>query len=255
MELDIPKLISSYRSWQDERTNVTNHGRWYEISTPFINRNNDYLHIYAQGREDGTILLSDDGQTIADLEMSGCDLNTEKRQSLLYGVLSSFAVQRNGNALITVATANNFPVRKHNLVQAMLAVDDLFYLSQPTIRNLFVEDVGNWLHEKDVRFLRNFKTTGRSGFSYLYDFAIPRSRNKPDRLISTVSVPDKLTAQKLIAQRVDTAVELQKDTQYFAIINETSKTASPSFLKALESVEMYPIRWRRREEGLLALQE
>jgi hypothetical protein len=39
------------------------------------------------------------------------------------------------------ASPDNFPSRKHSLVQAMLAVNDMFYLAVPMVTSLFYEDV------------------------------------------------------------------------------------------------------------------
>ena len=50
-----------------------------EITTPYLDRNNDYLQIYAQRA--GFVFLTDDGLTIGDLEQTGA-LNSPKRQDL-----------------------------------------------------------------------------------------------------------------------------------------------------------------------------
>ena len=68
-----------------------------------------------------SFVLTDDGYTIHDLEASGCNLNTEKRWDFLRMTLNGFGVRLNGNALEVHATAENFGVRKHNLIQAILA--------------------------------------------------------------------------------------------------------------------------------------
>ena len=47
------------------------------------------------------------------------------------------------------ASENNFSLRKHSLIQAMLAVNDLFYLASPIITSLFREDVEAWLNSSN----------------------------------------------------------------------------------------------------------
>src|SRR5215472_10093916 len=56
----------------------------------------------------------------------------------------------------------NFPVCKHNLIQAMLALNDLFYLAKPVVESLFFEDVVAWLDGNDVRYTPKVKFTGTS---------------------------------------------------------------------------------------------
>lgn len=63
--------------------------------------------------------------------------------------LNGFGAKLNPNQAIEVtATAENFALRKHNLLQAMLAVNDLFYLAKPVVESLFYEDVVTWLAAK-----------------------------------------------------------------------------------------------------------
>ena len=100
-------------------------GSWVEITTPYLDRHNDALQIYARS-ENGAFVLTDDSYIIHDLEASGCKLDTEKRKDLLQMTLNGFGVKLNHEAIEVQATPENFPLRKHNLIQAMLAVNDLF---------------------------------------------------------------------------------------------------------------------------------
>jgi hypothetical protein len=100
---------------------------WVEITTPYLDRHNDALQIYVRA-ENGGYVLTDDGYTIHDLQASGCNL-TGKRQDLLKMTLSGFGVKLRDEALEVQSTADTFPLKKHSLVQAMLAVNDLFYLA------------------------------------------------------------------------------------------------------------------------------
>src|SRR5882762_4073748 len=125
MIADIEKLLSDYRAWLKDTTTLRDlNGEWVEITTPYLDRHSDALQIYAR-RENGGFLLSDDSYTIHDLEGSGCNLNTGKRQDLLKMTLNGFGVKLNNEALEVHANPENFPLRKHNLIQAMLAVNDL----------------------------------------------------------------------------------------------------------------------------------
>jgi hypothetical protein len=118
---DIEKLLNDYRAWLKEKTTLREvDGSWIEITTPYLDRHNDALQIYAQ-QENGGYLLTDDSYTIHDLEASGCNLHTEKRRDLLNMTLNGFGVKIDKEALQIRATAESFPLRKHNLIQAMLA--------------------------------------------------------------------------------------------------------------------------------------
>src|SRR5262245_45257643 len=114
---DIERLMDDYRAWLRQKTTLREvNGSWVEITTPFLDRNNDALQIYAR-KSNGEYLLTDDSYIIHDLEASGCSLNTPKRQDLLKMTLNGFGVRLNAAALEIQATPETFPLRKHNLIQ------------------------------------------------------------------------------------------------------------------------------------------
>ena len=127
---DIHRLLESYHVWLKDKTVLRMVDQWVEIATPYLDRHNDALQIYAK-RENGGFILTDDGYTIDDLEEGGCKLESRKRQDLLKMTLNGFGVQIEDRALQVHASPENFGLRKHNLVQAMLAVNDMFYLGCP----------------------------------------------------------------------------------------------------------------------------
>src|SRR6266581_66889 len=111
---DIEKLLNAYRTWLKEKTTLREvDGNWVEITTPYLDRHNDVLQIYAR-QENAGYLLTDDSYLIHDLEASGCNLHTEKRQDLLRMTLNGFGVKLNREALEIRATVETFPLRKHN---------------------------------------------------------------------------------------------------------------------------------------------
>ena len=128
---DIRSLLDQYTKWLRDKTSLRQISDWIEISTPYLDRHNDCLQIYAK-RQNGGYLLTDDGYIIEDLQQSGCKLDTGKRQALLNMTLNGFGIRLNDGRLEIQASPDNFAVRKHNLVQAMLAVNDLFNRIQNT---------------------------------------------------------------------------------------------------------------------------
>ena len=140
MKIDeIQQLLNEYIAWLKDKTTLREApDDWVEITTPYVDRHNDHLQIYAKKR-DGIYILTDDGYTIQDLTMSGCKLDSQRRKDLLKMTLNGFGVQIENDALMLKASKENFALRKHNLIQAMLAVNDLFYLAVPMIASLFYE--------------------------------------------------------------------------------------------------------------------
>jgi len=126
---EMDELIEKYSSWLKDKTILkTIDDQWIEITTPYLDRHNDCLQIYAKKDENG-FLLTDDGYILNDLLNSGCDLKSTKRQEFLKKTISGFGVQLDGDQLVIHTSKDNFPLKKHNIIQAMLAVNDLFYLA------------------------------------------------------------------------------------------------------------------------------
>ncbi len=84
--------------------------------------------------------------------------------------------QQQATELQVAATSDNFALRKHNLIQAILSVHDMFFLASSTIEALFFEDVAAWLESVDIRYTPRVKFSGKSGFDHMFDFVIPKSK-------------------------------------------------------------------------------
>src|SRR5947209_3320285 len=95
---EIQALMDAYAAWLRDKTMLRAVGGVVEITTPFLDRHNDYIQIYAK-RSDGRFLLTDDGYTLDDLRISGCKLESKRRQDLLRMTLYGFGVEREGEAL------------------------------------------------------------------------------------------------------------------------------------------------------------
>jgi hypothetical protein len=245
---EIQKLLDEYVSWLKDKTTLRGVGdTWVEITTPYLDRHNDALQIYAKG-ENGGYLLSDDSYTIHDLEASGCNLNTEKRRDLLKLTLNGFGVRLNHEAIEIHATPETFPLRKHNLIQAMLAVNDLFFLAKPMVESLFLEDVIVWLDGNGIRYTPKVKFTGISGYDHLFDFVIPKSRVQPERILHAINRPTRDTAEVLIHKWNDTREVRSPDSKAYAVLNDIEQSIPTGVVEALANWKIRPVPWSHRAD-------
>jgi hypothetical protein len=252
---EIDKLLNDYRAWLKEKTTLRElDSDWVEITTPYLDRHNDALQIYARG-ENGGYLLSDDRYVIQDLEASGCNLNTEKRQDLLKTTLNGFGVKLNNEALEIRATAETFPLRKHNLIQAMLAVNDLFYVAKPVVESLFHEDVVTWLDVNEIRYTPKAKFTGTSGFDHLFDFVVPKSRKQSERIVQAINRPTRDNAEAFIYAWSDTREVRPPESKAYAVLNDVEQTISGGVLEAFRNYRIQPVPWSHRAEVVMELAE
>jgi hypothetical protein len=250
--VEIEQLLKNYRDWLKDKTTLRQiNGSWVEITTPYLDRHNDALQIYARS-ENGGFVLTDDSYIIHDLEASGCKLDTEKRKNLLLMTLNGFGVKLNADAIEVHATPENFPLRKHNLIQAMLAVNDLFYLAKPVVESLFYEDVVAWLDVNDIRYTPNVKFTGISGYDQHFDFAIPKSKKQPERIVQAINRPTRDTAMLFINAWGDTRQVRAPDSKAYAVLND-EQPISGSIIDAFRNYDIRPVPWTQRVEVVTEL--
>ena len=127
--LDQIKLKEKYINWLKEEITVNKIGEYLEITSPFLDRYNDYLQIYAKLGEDDEIILTDDAYVIENLQMSGIDINSSKRKQVLESFLEKYNVKLEENALIIKSGIEDFPQKILFLMQTMLNIDNMFMLS------------------------------------------------------------------------------------------------------------------------------
>ncbi|MFH7326476.1 DUF1829 domain-containing protein [Desulfurivibrio sp. C05AmB] len=246
----VASLIDRYYSWLRDKTAWRAINKdWVEITTPYLDRHNDYIQLYLK-QEGDKYVLTDDSHTITDLIQAGCSLDSPKRQKLLQMTINGFGVHLRGQALEVQATPANFALRKHNLLQAILAVNDLFYLASPTVASFFFEDVALWLDSHDIRYTERVKFAGRSGYDHMFDFVVPKSKRQPERILKAINNPNKDYAQATAFSWLDTREARSPEATAFAVLNDEGRQISPSVIEALQNYEITPMIWTRRDEML-----
>ena len=247
--MDCQQVIAEYLKWIKDNTvtKTVEEGKVCSISTPFLDRHNDHLDIYLLKTNDN-LKLTDNGYTIADLKMSGFELNTPKRESILKTALNGFGVKMNGNDELYVdANSQNIGQKKHYLLQAILAVNDMFNLAQETIYSLFKEDVELYFKSNDIFFSKDIKLTGKSGFDHNIDFLIPASKNKPERLIKAINNAIKDTVLSSIMAFNDINQTRETPTRNFVVYNDLERDVSKDVIGALDNYAVKHIPWSQRE--------
>lgn len=243
---DCNELVNEYLNWLREQITVSEVNGACEITTPFLDRHNDFLQIYVK-KEGDKFFLTDAGYILADLQMSGLDL-TPKRQTILQTILRGFGVEQHNSELRVRASKKDFPQQKHSLLQAMLAVNDLFMVAQSRVEAFFLEDVEQYLRLNKIRFIPKVNFIGKSGYSHHFDFAIPPSDAAPERLIKAINRPSRDNITTSIFSWDDTSASREEDSQAYVFLNDQEKAISSNSLTALESYKITPILWTKRDE-------
>ncbi len=250
--MDCQQVINDYLKWIKDNTIVKTieEGKICSISTPFLDRHNDHLDIYLF-KDNGTIRLTDNGYTLADLKMSGFEINTPKRESILKTALNGFGVKMNStDELFVDATVNNIGQKKHYLLQAILAVNDMFNLSQETVYSLFKEDVELYFKSNGIFYSKDIKLTGKSGFDHNIDFLIPASKSKPERLIKAINSAKKDSVLSSIMAFNDINQTRETKTKNYVVYNDVEKEVSKDVIGALDNYGVKHIPWSIKESCL-----
>jgi hypothetical protein len=247
-------LIDGYLSWLRQGLQVEQVSeRCCIIATPFLDRHNDEIEIYVERRGSG-LWITDDGYTLADLDHGGVKLDTEKRSTHLKHILRGFGVKVEGSEICVETTERDFPQRKHNLIQAILAVNDMFVMGKESVLELFKEDVEKFLRLKGIPIFRDFKLSGKSGFDHKFDIGLPAINNHPEGVVQAINKLTKDRATSLAFMVAD--VELARGRNHlraFAFINDEEDVPNSENLSALSAYNIQSFRWTKREESVLIL--
>jgi hypothetical protein len=243
------RLIADYLRWLKEGLQVSQLEGSCRIATPFIDRHNDEIEIYVEKRNGG-LLLTDDGYTIADLASSGMTFGTDKRNAHLTAILNGFGVRREDDELLVHATVQDFPQKKHSLVQAMLAVNDMFVMGEEHVLSLFKEDVAKFLETNQIPVFPDFKLSGRSGFDHKFDFGLPKTQRRPQRVVQAINNLSKDQATSFAFAVADVRLLRTEQLLAFTFVNDVEHPPTEDNLAAIKAYEIEPLMWSRRQDTL-----
>lgn len=248
-------LKNNYLNWVKQKIKLSDLNGVIEITTPFLDRHNDHLQIYVIPQNNNKIKLTDDGYILSDLKMSGCDIHSSpKREAMFNTILNGFGVKCSQNdELYVEATIDNFPQKKNMLLQAMMAVNDMFFTAREKVSSIFLEDVEHFLLENEIRFVDNANFTGKSGFTHKFNFVIPASKYKPERFIQAMNNPTKQKAEVLLFQWDDIRETRKPGSTLYTFINDSEKSVSNELINALATYGVKPVLWKSRHQYIQEL--
>ncbi len=248
----IDECIDEYYKWMKRNTSIREDlsSGWNAITTPFYGLFNDPIEIYV--KLDGErILLSDDGITLRNLELSGVSVTrSQKRKEWLDYILLNYGIKTKDGELVTFANFQTFPQQKHNLICAISEVSDMNIMSKHTISSLFREDVKCLLDEQNIIYTPQFITKGSTGIDFTFDFQIAGKEKelvlKSFNALSKINVPNFLFSYedvKEVRQRAS-----GKQLHSLAIVNDEDRDIKSEYLTAFESKNVDYILWSERNK-------
>ena len=172
---ELNALTDNYYQWLRGKTDIVPaDGGWAVIATPFLGAFNDAIEIYARREDNGSIMLSDDGETLRNLQLQGCDiLGSPKRKEIAKTIARTRGVtlnERKGEILAEVRKDADFPEKKNLILSAILEMTDMVVLARSAVGRLFKEDVREYFDDNGVIYTPNMDLRGASGVHSTFDF-------------------------------------------------------------------------------------
>ncbi|MBR6083815.1 MAG: DUF1828 domain-containing protein [Salinivirgaceae bacterium] len=244
--------INQYYHWLKEKTVVKtdNQTGWSVVSTPFLGLFNDPIEVYMKAQGD-TILLSDDGTTLKNLDLAGANVTrSPKRKEWLDFILLNYGVELQNDELCISAKQADFPQKKHNLICAISEISDMEITAKHIVSSLFREDVKQLLDEQNIIYTPQFITKGNTGIEFTFDFQIAGREKelvlKSFNSLNKINVPSFLfSLDDIRPVREKTS---GKELLSLAVINDSEKEIKPEYINALQSKNTDIIFWSERNK-------
>jgi len=240
------QIIDAYLSWLRERISAESVGEFVEITTPFLDRHNDRIQVYAK-RDNSGYLLTDGGYTLSDLRSCGLELNTPKKQDIFDTTIRGFGISLEDGQLVVRASDSDIGRRKHNLLQAILSVGDMFLISREQIVVLFYEEVFEFMSARGVRYTPHVRFPGRSTYDHNFHAVIPESPRAKERIVRMISSPRRQQVEAALLAFLD-VLPLRKKSEGSIILNDAEAEVDRRALDAFKRYGIVTIPWTKREE-------
>ncbi len=98
-----------------------------------------------------------------------------------------------------------------------------------------------------MRFVKDAKFTGKSGYDHKFDFSIAASKIQPERFLNAIKNPDKQHASLMIFSWTDIKNNRPKDAKAYAMLNDQEKPVGQDIVRSLQMYGIEPVPWSKRD--------
>ncbi len=223
--------------------------QYTRIRTPFLYPDGDVIDLFLKEEGDYNI-LTDMGETIRWLGMQTTKKGrTPKQNQLVTDICLNQDVQFNyGTLSIKLKPYDDLAVAVMRLAQAALNVSDLWFTFRYRATETVVDEVEDFLKEREILFERDFPLRGRSGRNWKLDFHTIISQR--DSLIFVLSTGNHTTADKLTETAFTTWADLshlRSSYEFISLFDDTLDIWTPENFRLVENVSNI-VHWSRPNE-------
>lgn len=239
MGVNADELRKIYLNWVKENFYKDLNSDWIEIKTPFTDLTGSYIYLYAKKNND-KIIITDYGNTMNEFELNKIELKGQRKNyfdNILLTQGCKFGTQLK-DIYIEFSDVLKFPIYKHQLIQAIININDLYLISKNNVKNMFINDIIEYLDNKNISYSdRGYSISGVSGLPNKFDLNIGKikKRNLPQVHTKVINKLDTNTVKLLLFTKGD--VILNNDERIATIINSKNKVNKEN-LNALKSKDI-----------------
>lgn len=180
-------ILKDFRRTVCEQVRVEPEGaNRFRVFTPFMFNDGDHLAIVLKKNKDRWF-LSDEGHTLMHLtyELDDKDLRGGGRQKIISNTISAFSVEEDDGELFIGIENERYGDALFSIIQAILRISDVSYLSRESVRTTFFDDVKGFIaehipekkvrmgwseptHDPDGKYPVDFVIEGKAGLIFIY---------------------------------------------------------------------------------------
>jgi len=244
------ELKNDYINWYKKHLHFQSlEDNLLRIDSPFKDNTQDDIVIYAEKNpNDSFITLTDDGYTMYNLKISGVNLSLSKKRMFIFRKnLESYGINYNSHTeeLYVKTPIEKFSENKHRLLQCLLFVNDMYILSQSSVKNIFTEDVSKVFDDNNIIYTQDIIINGKSGMSHKFEFLIPGMKDRKEKFVKAVSVPNNTIATKAYVTDVSQAKAVKRDkkNEFYFILDDRKKDVNNEVNNLLIESDIVPINF------------
>ena len=248
----IDEKINEYYQWLKDNTAIREDKGtgWFTVDSPFAGLFNDHIEIFVKKESETEILLSDDGETLCNLSLSGVDISrSSKRKEYLQKILNNYGVRLDGDEIFVTSNGADFAKKKHALVSAIISASDMDMLANTNITSMFSEDVMAFADMKGVLYTPMFIVRGKSGLDFNFDFQVAGRQSELAVKTFNSLKQNNLSSYLFCLGDVKEARERTsgKEFRSLAIVNDAGARPSARLIDALRTYNTNVMLWSDRE--------
>jgi Domain of unknown function DUF1828/Domain of unknown function DUF1829 len=207
------------------------------FSTPYLDSYNDYIELIAYKKWD-KIIMSDDWWTIANLNMKWVELSTGKRATIFNQIINWLWVSVSQNNELFIETdISRIWQKKHSLMQAILAVWDMYVLSKQNVISLFKEEVESYFTSNDLYPSKDMKITWKTWYDHMIDFIFNPTKDRNESLIKVINKPKKDSVMSALFSFNDIKHN-KPNSDFFVFLNDINEEPSQEVMHALTQYDV-----------------